>query len=184
MNAESTINSLRAYTTDARSDVRRSVFTSARHLTQPSTESEGSNPIKIRKTEVENSLINYEGISKIARPPSATSRFPKLEKEKEIEELTNLVEHFCLTESKMQELKAKLGTCDMNVFREGAKTLQIVFKESEKPLHLSDQELSGLIQPLTKNGLALALNNIQQGNLRKFFCFIYKLQYIQARPNM
>jgi len=58
LNAESTINSLRAYTTDARSDVRRSVFTSARHLTQPSTESEGSNPIKIRKTEVENSIMS------------------------------------------------------------------------------------------------------------------------------
>jgi hypothetical protein len=127
--------------------------------------------------------INYEAVSKIARPPTSTSRLPKLEKEKEIGELISLVEHFCLTESKMQELKAKLGSLDMNIFREGAKTLQIVFKESEKPLHLSDQELSGLIQPLTKNGLTLALNNIQQGNLRKFVCFISKQQYIKVRPS-
>ena len=127
--------------------------------------------------------INYEAVSKIARPPTSTSRLPKLEKEKEIGELMSLVEHFCLTESKMQELKAKLDSCDMNIFREGAKTLQVVFKESEKPLHLSDQELSGLIQPLTKNGLTLALNNIQQGNLRKFVCFISKLQYVKVRPS-
>ena len=58
LNPESTINSLRTYTTDSRSDVRRSVFSSASRLTQPSMEREESNPIKIRKTEVQNSVMS------------------------------------------------------------------------------------------------------------------------------
>jgi hypothetical protein len=53
LNPESTTNSLRTYT-DTRGDVRRSVFSSVSRLTQPSVEREESNPIKIRKTEIQN----------------------------------------------------------------------------------------------------------------------------------
>ena len=121
--------------------------------------------------------VNYESISKIARPPTAGSRSPKLEKEKEIEELANLVDHFYLTENKMKDLRTKLNTLNLSTFREGAKTLKILLNEAEKPISLSDEELSGLLSPVAKNGLKLSKQGIDQGDLRKFLLKIIPLKY-------
>ena len=113
--------------------------------------------------------VNSESISKVPRPPSASSRIPKLEKEKEIEELANLVDHFYLTENKIEDLRKKLNTLNLATFRDGAKTLKIILNETEKPISLSDQELSGLLLPVAKNGLQLSKQAIDQGELRKAF---------------